>query len=79
MRASVAILLFDEPDNGFHATAQEELLRFLNALADDGKQVIVSTHSEHLIGLDHLTGVRRMVTDAQGNYRGMQEAETRPM
>lgn len=68
---TASILLFDEPNNGFHATAQEELLRFLNLLAADGKQVFVSTHSEYLIDLDHLAGVRRMITDVQGDYLGV--------
>ncbi len=63
---SGAILLFDEPNNGFHATAQEQLLSFLQNLGATGNLVIVSTHSEHLIDPDHLTGVRLMVADDQG-------------
>ena len=43
------ILLFDEPNNGFHPTAQKQLLRFLQKLANSGNLVIVSTHSEHLV------------------------------
>ena len=60
------ILLFDEPNNGFHATAQERLLGFLRNLGDMGNQVIISTHSEYLIDLDHLTCVRLMKADDQG-------------
>ncbi len=60
------ILLFDEPNNGFHATAQERLLGFLRDLGATGNLVIVSTHSEHLIDPDHLTGVRLMTADNQG-------------
>jgi hypothetical protein len=60
------ILLFDEPNNGFHATAQERLLGFLNGLGAKGNLIVVSTHSEHLIDPDHLTGVRLMVADNQG-------------
>lgn len=60
------IFLFDEPNNGFHATAQELLLRFLRGLSAKGNLVIVSTHSEHLIDPDHLTGVRLMTADDQG-------------
>lgn len=59
------ILLFDEPSNGFHATAQLQLLRFLQDLAKEGNQVIVSTHSEHLIDIDYLGGVRLMDSDDQ--------------
>lgn len=61
-----SILLLDEPSNGFHATAQEELLRFLRALRREKNLVIVSTHSEHLIDPDHLTGVRLMKVDDDG-------------
>lgn len=61
-----SVLLFDEPSNGFHATAQEELLRFLEELGQEGNLVVVSTHSEHLIDPDHLTGVRLMEVDKQG-------------
>jgi energy-coupling factor transporter ATP-binding protein EcfA2 len=64
-----SILLFDEPSNGFHATAQEELLRFLEELGREGNLVVVSTHSEHLIDPDHLTGVRLMEVDKQGYLR----------
>lgn len=60
------ILLFDEPNNGFHATAQERLLGFLHNLGTAGNLVIISTHSEHLIDPDHLTGVRLMTADDQG-------------
>ncbi len=67
-RVAGDVLLFDEPSNGFHAAAQEELLRFLKRLAQEGHLIVVSTHSEHLIDPDHLTGVRRMDVDADGNY-----------
>src|SRR5262249_16651179 len=60
------ILLFDEPNNGFHATAQEQLLRFLQNLGKAGNLVLLSTHSEHLIDPDHLTSVRVMTADHDG-------------
>jgi energy-coupling factor transporter ATP-binding protein EcfA2 len=60
------ILLFDEPNNGFHATAQEQLLGFLRNLGAKGNLVVLSTHSEHLIDPDYLTGVRLMSADDQG-------------
>lgn len=62
------VLLFDEPNNGFHATAQEELLRFLEQLGKQGKLVVVATHSEHLINTSSLTGIRRMEEDETGDY-----------
>src|ERR1700709_2131679 len=36
------IFLFDEPNNGFHATSQEHLLRFLRGLSAKGNLVIAS-------------------------------------
>lgn len=57
------ILLFDEPNNGFHATAQEHLLNFLQGLATEGILVILSTHSEYLIEPTQLGGVRLMDKD----------------
>jgi energy-coupling factor transporter ATP-binding protein EcfA2 len=62
-----AILLFDEPNNGFHPTAQVFLLNFLKGLANSGNLVIVSTHSEHLIDLDYLSSVRLMSSDERKN------------
>ncbi len=62
------VLLFDEPNNGFHATAQEELLRFLEELGKEGKLVVIATHSEYLINTNSLTGIRRMDEDEAGEY-----------
>ncbi len=61
------ILLFDEPNNGFHPTAQKKMLRFLQDLGKKGNQVIVSTHSEYLIDPDYLSGVRLMSSDENKN------------
>lgn len=61
------ILLFDEPSNGFHPTAQTFVLNLLKQLAADGNLVIVTTHSEYLIDLDFLSGVRLMSTDENKN------------
>jgi AAA15 family ATPase/GTPase len=60
------VLLFDEPNNGFHPTAQEFLLNFLKQLATVNL-VIVATHSEHMIDLDRVSGIRLMGVDAQKN------------
>ena len=65
---SADVLLFDEPNNGFHATAQEELLRFLEELGKQGKLVVIATHSEYLINTNSLTGIRRMDEDESGDY-----------
>lgn len=59
------VLLFDEPNVGFHPTAQRFLLQFLQSLAKAGNQVLISTHSEYMIDLDFLAGVRLLVTDSK--------------
>lgn len=61
------ILLFDEPNNGFHPTAQEFMLKFLQRLSGEGNLVIVATHSEHLIDLDRISGIRLMSVDENKN------------
>jgi AAA15 family ATPase/GTPase len=61
------ILLFDEPSNGFHPSAQEFLLNFLQQLSREGNLVIVATHSEHLIDLDQIGGIRLMGVDSKKN------------
>jgi energy-coupling factor transporter ATP-binding protein EcfA2 len=57
-----AILLFDEPSRGLHASAEVYLREFLQRLAKDN-HVIVSTHSERLIDLERLDGIRLMQQD----------------
>ncbi len=56
------ILLFDEPNNGFHATAQFDLLNYLKKLSLKNT-VIMSTHSEYMIDYDLLENIRRMTKD----------------
>lgn len=58
------ILLFDEPNNGFHATAQLDLLKYLKKLANDNT-VIISTHSEYMIDYELLDNIRRMGKDKE--------------
>lgn len=54
-----AVLLFDEPNRGFHPSAEGMMLQFLESLAADN-QVVIAAHSQHLIDLEHLSGVRVM-------------------
>lgn len=57
-----SILLFDEPTRGLHATAETYVRSFLERLAE-ANHVIVSTHSEHLLDVDHLDRIRLMQQD----------------
>ncbi len=58
-----SVLLFDEPNTGFHPSAEDKLLTFLQSLATGGNQVIIATHSQHMIDLDRLGAVRVMGRD----------------
>lgn len=60
------VLLFDEPNEGFHASAQVQILTFLRELGEKGSLVVASTHSEYLIDPEHLSGVRLMGMDDKG-------------
>lgn len=57
-----AILLFDEPSNGLHASAATYLRDFLQRLSTNN-QVIVATHDEHLLDIEHLDQLRLMQQD----------------
>jgi predicted ATP-dependent endonuclease of OLD family len=59
-----AILLFDEPSRALHASATEYLRDLLANLSIEN-HVIITTHSEHLINLDRLDGIRLMQQDDQ--------------
>jgi AAA domain, putative AbiEii toxin, Type IV TA system len=67
--AEGSILLFDEPNTGFHPSAEEALLDSLKAIGRMGNQVVVSTHSEHLIDLSQLPGVRVLSRDKERRLR----------
>ena len=56
-RPGELILLLDEPGLSLHPTAQADLLRYTDALAD-AHQVILTTHSPFLIRPRHLGAVR---------------------
>jgi energy-coupling factor transporter ATP-binding protein EcfA2 len=64
-----ATLLFDEPNAGFHPSAEGLLLDFLEGLADGGNLVVLTTHSQYMIDLDRLAGVRLMGSDEEGALR----------
>jgi predicted ATP-dependent endonuclease of OLD family len=52
------ILLLDEPGLHLHGTAQMKLIRFFDTLAEQGNQVLYTTHSPFLVDGDHLERAR---------------------
>jgi hypothetical protein len=63
------VLLFDEPNKGFHPSAEGKMLRFLSVLTEKDNQVLVTTHSQHLIDLDRLPSIRIMTRAEDGTLR----------
>lgn len=60
------ILLLDEPGLNLHASAQADLLRFIESLSDD-YQIIYTTHSPFMIGSDDLHRVRTVLETQTGS------------
>lgn len=60
------ILLLDEPGLNLHASAQADLLRFIEDLSGD-YQIIYSTHSPFMIASDNLNRVRTVLETDKGS------------
>jgi len=60
---STYILLLDEPGLNLHATAQADLLNFLESLTDR-YQIIYTTHSPFMVQADKLHRVRTVFSDS---------------
>lgn len=44
-----SLFVFDEPDTHLHVRAQVELLNIVHQFCDDGKQIIIATHSPFIL------------------------------
>lgn len=60
------ILLLDEPGLNLHASAQHDLLRFIEDLSE-GYQVVYTTHSPFMISSDKLNRVRTVLETDNGS------------
>ena len=60
------ILLLDEPGLNLHASAQADLLRFINDLSSD-YQIVYSTHSPFMVESDALHRVRTVYDSEDGS------------
>ncbi len=58
-----AVLLIDEPGLYLHATAQQDVLSVLESLANDGAQVIFSTHSPYLLDTARFDRIKLVTKD----------------
>lgn len=60
------ILLLDEPGLNLHASAQADLLRFINDLSED-YQIVYTTHSPFMVESDALYRVRTVYDSEEGS------------
>lgn len=60
------ILLLDEPGLNLHASAQADLMRFLDDLSED-YQIIYTTHSPFMISSENLNRVRTVLETDKGS------------
>lgn len=60
------ILLLDEPGLNLHASAQADLLRFIEDLSNEGYQIIYSTHSPFMVETKKLNRVRTVFDGDDG-------------
>jgi predicted ATP-dependent endonuclease of OLD family len=61
------IILLDEPGLNLHASAQEDLLKFIEKLSES-YQIIYTTHSPFMVDSDHLERVRTIVETETGTH-----------
>lgn len=57
------VILIDEPDLHLHASAQEDVLKILESLSEQGNQIVLSTHSPFLMDPNKLERIRLVEKD----------------
>lgn len=65
-KSSDYVLLLDEPGLNLHASAQGDLLRFINDLAEK-YQIIYTTHSPFMVESEHLNRIRTCLETNSGS------------
>lgn len=65
------VYLLDEPGISLHVNAQRELLKLFQHLADQGNQVVYTTHSPYMLDLEEegIHRIRAVVKDSEGFSR----------
>lgn len=63
------VFLLDEPGIGLHVNAQRELINLFNHLAENGNQIIYTTHSPYMLAIEN-EGIHRIraVVKGQDEY-----------
>lgn len=69
------LILLDEPGLNLHATAQRDLLRYINERLKPSHQVIYTTHSPFMVDPENLLGVRTVEDRTTKDERGKDVVE----
>lgn len=71
VEGSNVVYLFDEPGTSLHVNAQKELIKLFQHLADQGNQVIYTTHSPYMLDTaeEGIHRIRAVVKDDYGYSR----------
>lgn len=62
------IFVLDEPESHLHPLAQKWLAKKIFKMAEDGLQIVITTHSPHFIDLIYFEGVNLIRKDDDGTY-----------
>lgn len=62
------ILILDEPESHLHPLAQKWLAKQMFKMAEDGLQIIITTHSPYFINLKYLEGINLIRKDSGSTY-----------
>lgn len=71
VEGSNVVYLFDEPGTSLHVNAQKELIKLFQHLADQGNQVVYTTHSPYMLDTaeEGIHRIRAVVKDDYGYSR----------
>lgn len=62
------VFVLDEPESHLHPLAQKWLAKKIFKMAEDGLQIVITTHSPHFIELIYFEGVNLIRKDEEGTF-----------
>lgn len=70
------IFVLDEPESHLHPLAQKWLAKKMFQMAEDGLQIVVTTHSPYFVDLNYLEGINLVRKDEETTYTGSNDAKS---